>query len=103
MGVMRPMEGSVTVYDYRCPAHGDFEQRFPMGEAPAAARCGTCGGKASRVYGPTAVLSHDPLATKLLALQQSSAESPSVVTRSRTAAGRRAPTQDPRWRQLPRP
>jgi len=103
MGLVRTEGGAVAAYDYRCRVHGDVEERFPIGLAPATIRCPTCDADAVRVYGSAAVVSHDPLTSKMMSRQQLSGERPMVVERSPVTPPRRASTQDPRWQRLPRP
>lgn len=40
----------MTIYSYRCPAHGDFTDTAPFGQAPSARPCSACAVSAPRVY-----------------------------------------------------
>ena len=89
-------------YRYRCPSDGAFDLSFTMGSAPTSVECRTCCGTSKRVYALGAVLTSDPVGSRMLDLQAQSQSSPSVVRRTGMAGD--SPTRryaDPRHRNLP--
>jgi putative FmdB family regulatory protein len=93
----------VATYEYRCPRDGDFEARFPLGEAAATVRCATCRGAAGRVFSaPLLARTPRPLTTAIDRGERS-ADTPDVV--SRIPPRRRATPRpaNPAHARLPRP
>lgn len=92
----------MATYQYRCPLDGDFESRFPLGEAPPVARCAACDGDARRVWSAPLLARMSRPLSAALDRAGASAEAPQVVSR---IPGRRAtaaaPTNPARAR-LPR-
>ncbi|MFK3979163.1 zinc ribbon domain-containing protein [Micromonospora sp. NPDC050397] len=99
----------MATYAYRCPYHGDFETRFPIGTAERTVRCATCRSASPRVFTPPLVnATPRPLAAAVDRAGRS-AETPEVVTRipgrpPQPGTGR-ATTRpaDPARLRLPRP
>jgi hypothetical protein len=93
----------VATYEYRCPRDGAFEATYPIGQAPARARCAVCAAEADRIF--SAPLLNATPRGLVTALDRAgrSAEAPEVVSR---IPGRRAvPTRPvhPGHARLPRP
>lgn len=40
----------MPIYEYRCEQHGLFDKTLPLGTAPEAIPCSTCGAQARRVF-----------------------------------------------------
>ncbi|WP_067134276.1 FmdB family zinc ribbon protein [Microtetraspora malaysiensis] len=105
----------MAIYEYLCPECGPFDVSLPMGTAPQARNCATCGGKARRRYsGPNLSRVHPALAAGL-AVEERSREAPEVVRRPdarsggaregapRAASKRPARPPHPGLSRLPRP
>lgn len=88
-------------YEFRCSRCGVFDMALPMGAAPAAARCGSCGGPAARRYGAALLSGRSPLRQAREAASRS-ADEPALT--SGPPAAQPAPGRaDPRRARLPRP
>ena len=69
----------MAIYEYRCAGCGRFERSMPMGTAPSALACPTCGHDAKRVFSvPMTSRLSKPLAT-MLAREEASRDYPEVV------------------------
>ena len=95
----------MTLYEYRCGAHGPMEARFPMGTAPSHLPCSVCGGDARRAFTAPRIAAHSG-AVKLREACEATAERPSVVSSipgGRSVNPAPSPALDPRMQRLPRP
>lgn len=91
-------------YRYRCPVDGPFDLSFAIGAAPASAACQTCCGTSKRVYSFGAMVSANPVGSRVLDLHAQSQSAPGVVRRASSAAEASGPRYaDPRHRMLPAP
>ncbi len=71
----------MATYEYRCPVHGPFQVRTPIGEAEPSAGCGVCGAAAARVFSAPMLAFTPPALAAALDRAGRSAESPQVVSR----------------------
>lgn len=95
----------MALYAYRCPPHGSFEVRSPIGTAPGSLPCPVCSRPADRLFTPPMISRANPAALGLVERSERSAHEPEVVT-SLPAGNRRATPVaggSPARRQLPRP
>lgn len=95
----------MTLYEYRCSAHGTTEARFPMGAAPSHVPCFVCGGDARRAFSVPRLGSIAAATHKLQDACEASAERPAVVSAVPGGKAVRAAPKalDPRMQGLPRP
>jgi hypothetical protein len=92
----------LATYEYRCPLDGDFELRFPLGEAVPVVRCTTCHGEAGRVWSaPLLARTPRPLSAAI-DRAEGSAEAPQVVSRIPGRRPAAATPADPARARLPR-
>lgn len=92
----------MAIYRYRCVAHGVIDRNYPMGSAPAQARCDRCPADAKRIFSAPALATTSPFVSMAVERQARSAESPDVVRRRNDSSGSARRT-DPRISKLPRP
>jgi len=93
----------MATYTYRCADDGAVDVRLPIGTAPAAIDCPTCGSTAPRRFTtPMLGLAHRG-AMALTDRAEASRSEPTVVSALPTAPRRPAPRLDPRTARLPRP
>lgn len=71
----------MATYEYRCPVHGPFQVRTPIGEAGPSVACGVCGTTAARIFSAPMLALTPPALTAALDRAGRSAESPEVVSR----------------------
>lgn len=92
-------------YEYRCPQHGRFADRLPLGTAPPARPCPDCAADSPRVFSAPMVATAHRGALSLIEATERSAHEPAVVTAPpRPPAGRAArPAPNPALSRLPRP
>lgn len=91
-------------YRYRCPTDGAFDLSFTIGSAPVSVACQKCCTTSNRVYSLGAILTADPVGSRMLDLHARSQSAPSVVRRTEVpgdSSTRRY--ADPRHRNLPTP
>lgn len=70
----------MATYGYRCETCGTFEARFPIGTAPPALPCSSCGDNSSRFYHSVAM--HHSVSkpwAAALRREQASRECPEVI------------------------
>ena len=93
----------MATYTYRCAVDGAVDVRMPMGTAPQAVDCPSCGSTAPRQFSaPMLGLAHRGAMAAHDRAEASRSE-PAVVSALPTAPRRRAPRLDPRTARLPRP
>lgn len=91
-------------YRYRCTVDGSFDLSFPIGTAPVSVQCETCCGTSNRVYSFGAMVTSNPVGSRVLDLHARSQSTPGVVRRPERAAEPNGPRYaDPRHRMLPTP
>jgi putative FmdB family regulatory protein len=92
----------MATYVYRCPDHGPWDVRLPMGTAEATANCPACGRAAARQFtSPLLSRTAAPVAAARLR-EEASGDAPTVTTTVPKAVSRPV-ARDPRWQALPRP
>jgi putative FmdB family regulatory protein len=90
-------------YDYRCPEGTTFEASFPMGHAPDALECATCGKPARRRISAPHLSTAGSSAYRLIESTRRSAHEPDVVTSLPGSARRPVRyTANPLHQKLPR-
>ncbi len=94
----------MATYAYRCPTHGDFDTRAPIGTAASSAPCPACEAPGSRVFSAPRLGSAPSGLVKAMDRAGASSDAPPVVTSlpSRGAGPARVST-NPAHRRLPRP
>lgn len=93
----------MATYTYRCAVDGTVDLRFPMGTAPAAIHCPSCGGAAPRRFAaPMLGLAHRG-AMAVHDRAEASRSDPAVVSALPSPPRRPGPRLDPRTARLPRP
>jgi hypothetical protein len=93
----------MATYTYRCVVDGAVDVRLPIGTAPAAIDCPSCGAAAPRRFTtPMLGLAHRGAMAALDRAEASRSE-PAVVSALPSAPRRPAPRLDPRTARLPRP
>jgi putative FmdB family regulatory protein len=99
----------MATYEYRCDVDGPVDITLPIGTAPAAVACPSCGDTAARVFTAPLLGLADRRRTAVIDHAESSRFEPPVVSSipATSRAGRRrrvpAPQPDPRTSTLPRP
>ncbi|MEV4759272.1 FmdB family zinc ribbon protein [Micromonospora sp. NPDC049559] len=94
----------MATYGYRCPRDGDFDLRFPIGEAAPAARCPVCRGEAVRVISAPRLAAMSRRLVGAIDRAARTAETPEVVTRIPDRRGARSrAAAHPGYPRLPRP
>ena len=46
----------MTIYEYECEQHGQFEVKRPMGETNRIVNCPRCNERANRVFNPLGII-----------------------------------------------
>jgi len=93
----------MAVYEYACPRCGVFEVARPIGTAPPAADCRTCGGRSSRRFSIPALTGLRTAARTARELAERSAHEPAVVSHPPAPPRRRPRPPNPLHAKLPRP
>jgi putative FmdB family regulatory protein len=93
----------VAVYEYVCPQDGRFDIRRAIGTAPDFEYCPTCHSSSRRAFSPPMVGLVGKPAKTLLAADERSSDSPTVVTEVPPKVGKPAPPPHPALARLPRP
>ncbi|MDA8393275.1 MAG: zinc ribbon domain-containing protein [Actinomycetota bacterium] len=75
----------MTPYAFRCPACGPFTESLPMGSAPAALPCGSCGTSARRVFSASFSTAASPILAAR-AREEKCRDEPEVVLRCQGGA-----------------
>jgi putative FmdB family regulatory protein len=70
----------MATYEYRCPVHGSFQVRTPIGQARSTVPCGVCGTAAARVFSAPMLARTPPALAAALDRAGRSAEAPEVVS-----------------------
>ena len=93
----------MTEYEYRCPACGPFSLHRSMGSATPSASCPACGRDSRRRFSAQPVRRVQPALAGALERQETSADSPEVISTIPPRPARRRAPADPRHAALPRP
>ena len=102
-----PKGACMTLYEYRCPEHGETSVSLPMGTAPPSVACPVCDSPAERVYhAPMLMTSRSSRRMSLIDRCEKTRDEPEVVTSlPRRDPQKRTPLApaNPALRRLPRP
>jgi putative FmdB family regulatory protein len=94
----------MALYSYRCGDHGPTDAAWPMGAAPAAIPCPTCGGDAPRMITAPRLAAADRTRVAAIDRAEASRTEPTVVSAPPPRTSRTPrPRLDPRTSGLPRP
>jgi putative FmdB family regulatory protein len=95
----------MPLYAYRCREDGAVDAMWPMGAAPSAIPCPTCGGDAARTITAPRLGPADRTRMAVIDRAEASRTEPTVVSAPppRTSRAPRPPRLDPRTAALPRP
>lgn len=93
----------MPIYEYRCPACGDFEASRPMSATSRQHPCPACGEQAKKLLSAPKLSQLNSPRARAIDAAARSADSPEVV-RGPVGRDRATPvTRDPRHLKLPRP
>jgi putative FmdB family regulatory protein len=95
----------MAMYGFRCAVDGPFDVRLPIGTAPAALDCPSCGEPSRRVFSSAMLGFADRGRMSVLDHCERSRHAPEVVSAPAGTARKRTPTApaNPKLARLPRP